>query len=72
MKIEKIKHRLLIDNMWETLILKDNTARVFVQRTRLYSKDEYFEESRNKIMPLTKIQFNQLDAIFNKDWSDYK
>lgn len=69
MEIKTIKHKLLIDQMWETYILSDNTARVFVQKMIIYDKERWEKEKIKA--PLMDIQKAQVDAIFNKDWSTY-
>ncbi len=67
MEVKVIKHRLLIDGIWETLITQDNIVKVYVQKNRLYSKDDFLKAK--EYLPYSKKQIEQLEEIYNRDWS---
>lgn len=71
MEILKIKHRLLIDGMWETLILENNEPRVYIRKEYLYTRDMYEKERDFLLNIYAGRGVLQLDEIFNKDWSQY-
>lgn len=72
MEILKIKHRLLIYGTWETLILESNEPRVYVQKTILYTKKMFEKEKYSLAAGIYPgYQLEQIQEIFDKDWSGY-
>ena len=69
MKIEKIKHKLLIDDIWETTVLEDNSVRVYITRQCCYTFEEYTKDREDLKTVYSKERIQQLDEIYAYDWS---
>ena len=73
MNIKKIKHDLFIDNAWRTLVFEDNTCVVYVMIGRAFNYETYLRDKKLGFpYNYRDKQFNQIEAIFKKDWSKYE